>query len=88
MLTEVNQYGFRMNVSRTDSNSTRFESKWERIKYMEKLLLDKPHKRSELAKILNVNRSTVWRYINECSRLLLIIEDEKGNLFIDADNNG
>lgn len=75
-----------MNVTRTDNIMSRFESKWERIKMLEILLKKKKWKRTDLSKRLGVHRSTIGRYINEMSRIILIQEDEKGRVYI-VNNN-
>lgn len=82
-----NEYGYRMNHHRTDSpREERFVTKWQRMKYLEKLLIRRVWTRAALARELQVNRSTIGRYIDEMSEFVQIQEDEKKRLTI-ADSN-
>jgi len=63
---------------------SRFETKYLRCRKIEEILKQRKIKRVDLARKLNVNRSTVTRYINDLS-LLITIREEKGFLYVDCD---
>lgn len=79
----VNEYGYRMHYTRTDTpRELRFDTKWQRMKHLENLLKQHPWTKSGLARQLHVHRSTIGRYIDEMSELVLIQEDDNGRLSI------
>jgi transposase len=86
MLTIKNQYGYRMNITRTDAVKTEYETKWEKMRAVEDLLRRRALNKTEIARMFGVNRSTAARWINEMSRLLPIQEIGKWKLRI-VDNN-
>jgi DNA invertase Pin-like site-specific DNA recombinase len=53
----------------------KFYTKYLRCRTIEKLLSERKYTRSELARIFDVNRSTIWRDINDLSLILPICED-------------
>jgi DNA-binding IclR family transcriptional regulator len=52
------------------------------MKHLENLLKQHPWTKSGLARQLHVHRSTIGRYIDEMSELVLIQEDDNGRLSI------
>lgn len=83
MLKHKNQYGYTLNHTRTDGPAElRFDTKWQRMKYLEGLLKRRAWNKAELARELHVHRCTVGRYIDEMSELCQVQEDEKGKVTI------
>ena len=64
------------------------EKKTERLMQLEQILLSRPQglRRAEIARRLNVHRSTVGRYIDELSRQIAIWEDDKQFVGIERDS--
>lgn len=55
-----------------------FETKYIRCRKIEELLKQKPMRRSDLARVFSVNKSTITRNVNDLSVVVPIREDEKG----------
>ena len=64
-----------------------YENKHERMMALKQLLIAHPEglRRAEMAKKLNVNPSTITRYITELGHDIPIQEQKNGKLFIDPD---
>ncbi|ADK81616.1 hypothetical protein Spirs_2503 [Sediminispirochaeta smaragdinae DSM 11293] len=60
-----------------------FETKYIRCRKIEELLKQKPMRRSDLARVFSVNKSTITRNVNDLSVVVPIREDEKGYLHVD-----
>ncbi len=78
-----NEYGYPVVLHRTDAPRRDLETRWERMRCVERLLRGGQYRRAEIARLLGVNRSTVGRWIDEMSRTLPIREDEEGKVFIE-----
>ena len=78
-----NEFGYRVTSRRTDSVANRFDTKWERAKYIEQLLLSGKHfRRADMARKMGLSRSTIGRLIDDLSRFLPIAEDENGKIYL------
>ena len=61
---------------------SRFQTKYIRCRKIEELLKQKKYKRSELAKLFGVNRSTISKDINSMS-VIIPIQEQLGKLYVD-----
>lgn len=66
---------------------SKMENKIERLAHLEQILLESPNglKRAELARRLDVHKSTISRYIDELSRMVHLTEDDQKRFSIDRD---